>query len=393
MSRYLLHRQIASGGMASVHLGRLRGMAGFRRVVAIKRLHPQYARDPVFVETLLDEARLVSRIRHPNVVPVLDLVKHRGETLVVMEYIHGLAASALIERCGRIPTHVALTIVGDVLRGLHAAHEADVVHRDVSPQNVLVSADGVALITDFGIAKARGRAQVTKTGQIKGKLAYMAPEQLAGGSLSPRTDVYAASIVAWELLAGRRLFDGASDAEVYARVVQHQIPALPDSHVEAIVRRGLSAEPAERFESARAMALALQSAAPAATRTEVAAWMESVAADALAERDAWLLEMERPMKKRRHGAWAVGAALSLVAAGLWLGSTPAPARIADALPVPSVSAPPPLASAPAIAPPSSATPPAPVVTPRRFEPRPQTRPCRRLGADGIWRIEQCPVRR
>ena len=392
MSRYLLHRQIASGGMAAVYLGRLRGMAGFRRVVAIKRLHAQYARDPIFVDTLLDEARLVSRIRHPNVVPVLDLVRKSDETLVVMEYIHGLAASALIERRGRIPMPIALAIVADVLRGLHAAHEAEVVHRDVSPQNVLVSADGVALITDFGIAKAAGRAQITKTGEIKGKLAYMAPEQLAGGSVSPRTDVYATSIVAWELLAGRRLFEGASEAEVYAKVVQHQIPALPDvpPNVEAIVRRGLSAEPSERFESARDMALALQSAA--ATRTDVAAWMESVAADALAERDAWLIEMERPLKKRRRRSWAVGAALVLFAGGLWLGNAPAPARIADALPLPSVSAPAPVASVTAL-PTTSAAPPLPAASVPPFKPRPATRPCRRLGADGIWRIEQCPVRK
>src|SRR5262245_10952128 len=161
--RYALYGRIASGGMASVHFGRLFGAAGFSRVVAIKRLHPQLATDAAFVSAFVDEARLASRIRHPNAVPVLDVVTEGDEVLLVMEYVHGEKLSTLLrlssEKREPVPIPIASAVICDMLRGLHAAHEATsadgaplgIVHRDVSPQNVLVSAEGSALVADFGI--------------------------------------------------------------------------------------------------------------------------------------------------------------------------------------------------------------------------------------------------
>jgi serine/threonine-protein kinase len=417
--------------MASVHLGRVRGAAGFSRTVAIKRLHPQFASDPLFRDTLLDEARLVARIRHPHVVPVLDVIDEEGMTLVVMEYIDGLAASTLLEACRAsyrcVPIAVAVAIVHEVLQGLHAAHGAvaedgtalGLVHRDVSPQNILVSAGGVALITDFGIAKAAGRSRTTKTGEIKGKLAYLAPEQLLAAQATPVSDVYAAGLVLWELIAGRRVFDGTNDAQVYAQVVQQRIPSLrgmapevPDD-LDAIVRRALSREPADRFASAREMAAALSAAVQPATRTEVSEWVESTAGVMLAERAAWLAELEPSTSTEHHatrpkqrstsrGAMALGA-LVVCAALVWIATkalAPAgaeraehPSPAASALPEPAASvAPTARATVTAAAIDASAGESATAQPPRPRAPRPATRPCRKLGADGIWRIEECPVR-
>src|SRR5262245_60206940 len=173
IGRYALHDAIASGGMATVHLGKLLGAVGFARTVAIKRLHAQFAKDPDFVAMFLDEARIAGRIRHPNVVPILDFVQDDGELLLVMEYVHGeslarLARSWRTSTGQGVPVPIALSIMSAALYGLHAAHEAtdergaplDIVHRDVSPQNILVSHDGVARVVDFGVAKAAGRMQM-----------------------------------------------------------------------------------------------------------------------------------------------------------------------------------------------------------------------------------------
>src|SRR5215472_1683440 len=219
--RYRLHGVIASGGMATVHYGRLLGPVGFARTVAIKRLHAQFAQDPEFVAMFVDEARLAARIHHPNVVQTLDVVMEGGELLLVMDYVPGESLAhclrALISVRTPIPADIVSAIGCAVLHGLHAAHEATgdtgqpllIVHRDVSPQNVLVGADGVPRLIDFGVARAEGRVQLTREGQLKGKLAYMAPEQLRGtGEVDRRTDVYAAGVVLWETLTRERLFGG-----------------------------------------------------------------------------------------------------------------------------------------------------------------------------------------
>jgi serine/threonine-protein kinase len=204
LGRYAIYEKIASGGMATVHVGRQLGHVGFARTVAIKRMHPQYAGDPEFVSMFVDEARLAARIHHPNVVPTLDVVAMDGELFLVMELIQGESLSRLIRtassRNEHIPPAMVATMLVGVLQGLHAAHEAKsdqgeplgIVHRDVSPHNIIVGTDGIARVLDFGVAKATGRIQTTRDGQLKGKLAYMAPEQIHG-EVTRSTDVYAAA--------------------------------------------------------------------------------------------------------------------------------------------------------------------------------------------------------
>jgi serine/threonine-protein kinase len=208
LGRYALYGEIASGGMATVHFGRMSAPAGFARTVAIKRMLPQFVSDPGFVSMFVDEARLASRIRHPNVIPTLDVVSQENELFLVLDYVHGETLSQLIKALHadqkRIPPAYAAAIVCGMLHGLHAAHNVKnargellgLVHHDVSPQNVLVGTDGMARLLDFGVAKAAGRLQVTINGQVKGKLAYMAPEQVRG-TVTPQSDVYAAAAVLW----------------------------------------------------------------------------------------------------------------------------------------------------------------------------------------------------
>jgi serine/threonine protein kinase len=310
IGRYALYGTIASGGMAAVHLGRLRGSVGFSRTVAIKRLHPQFATDRDFVSMFLDEARLCARIRHPNVVPTLDVVADDGQLILVMEYVQGESLAQLVRaattRHERIPLRVSIAIQGGLLQGLHAAHEATderggplgIVHRDVSPQNVLVGTDGIARVLDFGIAKARGRIHTTSDGSLRGKIAYMAPEQLRRGEVDRRTDVFAASVVLWELLTANRLFQADSEGGVVEKVLftgiaapSTVVPGLPPE-LDRIVLRGLARDPSERFPTAREMALALENAAPAATPVQVGEWVESIAADTLAGRAARIQEVE-----------------------------------------------------------------------------------------------------
>src|SRR3954471_7528731 len=187
LGRYAVYGEIAAGGMATVYIGRLRGPVGFARRVAVKSLHPQLAKDPDFLSMFLDEARLVGHIQHTNVVPVLDVISVEGELHLVMEYIEGEPLSRVLrclkKRQTATPVAIAVGVMLGVLDGLHAAHEArgedgallSIVHRNASPQNILVGVDGVAKILDFGIAKAVGRMQTTRGDQLKGKLAYMAP--------------------------------------------------------------------------------------------------------------------------------------------------------------------------------------------------------------------------
>jgi serine/threonine protein kinase len=311
IGRYALHTEIASGGMAAVHIGRLLGPVGFARTVAIKRLHPPLAKDPEFVAMFLDEARLAARIRHPNVVSTLDVVATEGELFVVMEYVPGESLARLLRavRTNKdlVPVPVAATIMVGVLHGLHAAHEARdergdalrIVHRDVSPHNILVGTDGDAHVIDFGIAKARGRMQVTRQGQIKGKLSYMPSEQLLGQPLDHRADIFAASIVLWEALTGQRLYEGIDDGEVYAKVLSGSVdpPSLYakglSPAIDAIVMRGLARERTDRYSTAREMALALEAAVSLAPPSQVGRWVEGLVGEALAERTEQIADIER----------------------------------------------------------------------------------------------------
>ena len=310
--RYLVHDEIASGGMATVHLGTIRGPFGFTSTVAIKRLHPPFARDPEFVAMFLDEARLASRVRHRNVVPVLDVFAEEGELSLVMEYVEG-ESLARLGRTGEVPVAIAVAITASVLHGLHAAHEArdeqgaplELVHRDVSPHNVLVGSDGAVRLIDFGIAKAACRSSASRNGQLKGKIAYMAPEQIQRGGIDRRTDVYGAAVLLWELLAGERLFDGETEGIVLGRVLDDVVPppgslraGLP-AGLDAIVLRGVARAPARRFATAREMAEALEAVVRPAGPAEIAAWVQELAGGVLAERRARLSRLEAEVSAAR----------------------------------------------------------------------------------------------
>ncbi len=306
IGRYLLADPIAAGGMATVYLGRLMGGEGFSRTVALKQLHPHFSRDSDFIDMFLDEARMLSRIRHPNVVSPLDVVLVDGELFIAMEYVHGETLSRLVTPGEPTPPSIASAILTQVLVGLHAAHEAlgeggqpmDIVHRDVSPQNILVGEDGVAKVVDFGIARALLRNHTTEVGLLKGKLGYMAPEQLRFEPVDRRTDLYGAAIVFWELLTGQRLFATDSPAAARVQVLGGKIPkpssvvpSLP-SELDDFVMQALSANPGGRFLTARAMALALGQIVHPASVLEVGTWVERAAGPTLAARGEKIIELE-----------------------------------------------------------------------------------------------------
>jgi serine/threonine-protein kinase len=399
--RYVIGESFASGGTGTVHLGRIVGAGGFSRVVAVKRLFPGIAAHRGFREMLLEEARLVSRIRHPNVVAALDVVEEEQDLYIVMEYVHGPSLAQLLTRARSsaepIPVEIAAGIVEAVLFGLHAAHEArgeeglplGIVHRDVSPQNILVGADGVTRLIDFGIAKAATRMQTTDPGVVKGKLGYMAPEQFLYQPVSRHSDVYAASVVLWEALTNRRLFEGRSKKlkEEGAGSIRQALETkvVPPSHyrsgidaeLDGSILRGLELEPSDRFPTAEAMALALRRAHAAASPVEIARWLERFAPDELelAEERVRLLEQapatiapegsatpmalvdgsattsrhEPPRKARGARFVGLGAlALAAAAAAVILGGKTQRHAAADA-----VSAPTPAATVAAFEPPSS----------------------------------------
>ncbi len=329
IGRYVLYDALAAGGMATVHIGRILGEAGFSRSVAIKRLHPQFAHDPEFVSMFLEEARLAARIRHPNVVPVVDVVSMDSELFLVMDYIQGETLAHLTritrERNRIVPLQIALAIASDMLAGLHAAHEArdengtalGIVHRDVSPHNVMIGHDGVARVLDFGIAKASSTIEATREGSVKGKFSYMAPEQFRSKPVDRRTDVFAASIVLWEMLTGERLFVAEEQASIMAKVLMDNIKppgmvtgGLPPA-VDALVLRGLERDVNKRFPSALAMAQEIENLRLNIARpTEVGTWVDRIAGDTLKRRAKRLAQIESTGSFSRDQALAVAAAIS-----------------------------------------------------------------------------------
>jgi eukaryotic-like serine/threonine-protein kinase len=312
VGRYALFEQFAAGGMATVHFGRLDGAGGFTRVVAIKRLLPHLVENHEFTEMLLKEARLAARVRHPNVAATLDVVATKGDVLLVLDYVHGEALSTLCRTQAKqkkelVPLPIAASIVLDMLQGLAAIHDAtdekgrslSLVHRDVSPPNVLVGADGVARVLDFGIATALEHIEETAPERRKGKRGYMSPEQLRGERLTQRSDVFSAGIVIWELLALRRLFPADQEKEPGDAVLRGDYPPvsryrpdLPEA-LDAIVMRALATTPERRFESMHELIDAFETAAPPrANARRVSEWVMDLAKDALNDRTRMVARVE-----------------------------------------------------------------------------------------------------
>jgi serine/threonine protein kinase len=291
---------MAEGGMASVWIARQTGKHGFEKLVAIKTILPKYAADVRFQQMFLDEARIASRIEHPNVAQILDVGEQHDTTYLVMEYVDGDSLStlqrALQKRGMAFPQGAVLRMMAEVCGGLHAAHELKneqgallgVVHRDVSPQNVLVSTKGVAKLIDFGIAKARDRvAGDTNADTLKGKVRYMAPEQAQGHAVDRRADVWAVGAIMYHLLSGKPPFDGDNDMQTLLMLTSGRPPPpLPHSvhpAVIAVVGRALTAQPDLRYATAAEMQLAIQDATLEAKASSSAMAIASFLGDYTAE--------------------------------------------------------------------------------------------------------------
>jgi eukaryotic-like serine/threonine-protein kinase len=313
VDRYLVFDEIGVGGMASVHIGMLTGAVGFRRIVALKQLHSRFIHDPDFVAQFINEARLAARIHHANVVQTLDVVWTGTQLLLVLEYVDGDTLNRVLrsafERRQQVPIEVACSIATGLLHGLHAAHEVrdeegvplDIIHRDVSPQNILIARDGVARVLDFGVAKALAQSPNTQSGLLKGKFGYMAPEQIMRGQVDRRADVFAAGVVLWETLTCRRLFQASKNIEqAMSRVVSAEIPppstfrpTIPRA-LDAIVLKAMDRDAERRFQSAEELAVALEEDVTVASPHLVKTWFGPLASPELVQR----AELIRVINKR-----------------------------------------------------------------------------------------------
>jgi serine/threonine protein kinase len=308
---YELVAELGRGGMATLFLARRVGPAGFSRPVAIKIIHREHQNDRGFLEMFLDEARLSARVQHPNVVHVEELGEDAGIPYLVMEYVDGVTlvdVMRALHKSGRsMPIEIAVAIAAQIADGLHAAHESTddhgrplgLVHRDVSPHNILLSSRGYVKLIDFGIARARGRLTTTALGEVKGKTAYLTPEQIAGEPTDRRGDVFALGIVLWEMLAMQRLFYAQSEAATLMRVREARADS-PRTHrpeiseaLEHVVMVALARAPADRFQTAYAFRRALLGACKEALFVEpaqLAPLVRDAARDALERRTAGVPE-------------------------------------------------------------------------------------------------------
>jgi len=276
--KYKLIALLGQGGMADVFLAVLGGPEGlgFSKLVVLKRLRANLANDKEFVSMLVDEARIAAKLNHPNVVQTHEVGVIDGEYYIAMEYLEGQPLSLVVQRAATgEPLSLAfkLGIVRDMLAGVHHAHqlvdfdgkELGLVHRDVTPQNVFVTYEGQVKVVDFGIAKARGRATETQQGILKGKVRYMSPEQASGGEIDGRTDVFAAGVLLWELLAGQRMWNNVDDVAIIQKLMLDKIPSSPrevnpdvPKALDAIVRKALARKPDDRYASAQELQLDIE---------------------------------------------------------------------------------------------------------------------------------------
>ena len=268
---YKILRRLGKGGMAEVFLARQEGLAGFRRLTVIKKLLPQFSQVPEVAEMLLDEARIAAQLTHPNIVQIFELGKDQGQYFIAMEYVDGcdLATLARIERHrqSRVPLRLTVRVVSEAAMGLDYAHRQtgldgrplNIVHRDVSPHNVMCSREGAVKVTDFGIAKAVGKALVTQVGVVKGKVQYMSPEQYTGGPVDHRSDIFSLGVVLYQLTTGKLPRVAKDGGVAMRRVVEGNVPRptelRPDypDELEAIVMRALAHNPDERYPDAASL--------------------------------------------------------------------------------------------------------------------------------------------
>jgi serine/threonine-protein kinase len=312
--KYTLIRKIALGGMAEIFLALQKSMAGFEKLIVVKRILPHLAKDRAFIDLLLAEARIAATLNHPNVAHIYDVGESEGQFYIAMEHIHGEDLRSIVRQMKKVgetafPLEHALAIVMGCCGGLAYAHERtnldgqpmDIVHRDVSPQNILVTFTGDVKLVDFGIAKAgRGQMEDTGSGQLKGKVPYMSPEQAQGLVLDGRSDIFSLGIMLFELCTGKRLFRGANELETLKTIVEGEYPrprALNPNlqpRLEEIILRSLEKDPAKRYQSARDMQADLEDY----IRTEqlkvsplsLGAWMQHLFGDKLTEQKKMLSE-------------------------------------------------------------------------------------------------------
>jgi serine/threonine-protein kinase len=303
--KYDLVALLATGGMAEIWLARISGVAGFEKLVVVKRLLDPLAQDPEYVEMFLDEARINARLSHSNVVQVLELGQVEGKYFLSMEYVAGLSLAAMgrkaTQRLGEVPLAVACGAVAQACAGLHYAHEKTlpdgvplgIIHRDVTPQNLILSFEGLVKVVDFGIAKSEVKLSKTRTGLVKGKSSYLSPEQCLGLPIDRRADVFGLGIVLWELATSRRLFKRANAYQTFDAITKADVPPPSecnpkiDRSVEAVILKALARKPDDRFSTGAEMQEALEHAMHKAglrgARTDLQKFVEFTFADEQAE--------------------------------------------------------------------------------------------------------------
>ncbi len=302
---YTLFEEIGKGGMAQIYLARAETELGATRLAVVKEILPAFADDPRFAEMLIHEAKLAARLGHRRIVQVFDLGREKEHLYIAMEYVEGFDLNALLRQCTEqkvgLPARHALGIVADVLEGLDYAHRRNdeddkplgIVHRDVSPSNVLISYEGEVKLCDFGIAHANDLVKEGASEALKGKAGYMSPEHARGEPLDARADVFAAGIILWELLVGRRLYKPKSEVALIVQAQRAEIPPIPDKglanhdQLEAIVRRALAKDREERYPSAGAMLRDLEAylaeSGLLASRLKLGEWIETTFGTALVD--------------------------------------------------------------------------------------------------------------
>ncbi len=315
--------ELGEGGMGRVTLARSRGAFGFERLVALKRMKAELS-FPGFEERFIREALLAAQVRHANVVSVQKLERDEDGLFLVCDYVEGAALDTLIERCqesgGRPPPPIAIRIVCDALAGLHAVHEAmdssgnplEILHRDVSTQNVLVGRDGIARLTDFGVARSPTHRQLTGKAQLFGKVLWMSPEYLMSLPVDRRLDVYAMGVTLWIALAGIEPWPEADETELMSKILHEGLPALSSTgltlapELEAIVARAIDPDPEKRFATAHEMQIAIENIAREtgwmATHSEVAAFVDELEGRRLASRRAVIASEEVPRSSASYEA-------------------------------------------------------------------------------------------